>query len=60
MDCTISAWLPTTQSTYMDKYRDNLVEVGKVLTGAKVGLVVPDYVTIGSIDELNSVKDKFQ
>ena len=60
VDCTISAWLPTTQSTYMEKYRDNLVEVGKVLTGAKVGLVVPDYVTIGSIDELNSVKDKFQ
>jgi len=60
VDCTISAWLPTTQSSYMEKYKDDLVEVGKVLTGAKVGLVVPDYVTINSIDELNGVKDKFQ
>jgi glycine betaine/proline transport system substrate-binding protein len=30
------------------------------LQGAKIGLVVPEYVTINSIEELNSVKDKFQ
>lgn len=44
----------------MNKYREDLVEVGKTLEGAKIGLVVPDYVTINSIDELNGVKDKFQ
>ena len=60
VDCTISAWLPVTHSNYMERYKDNLVEVGTVLTGAKIGLVVPEYVTINSIDELNSVADKFQ
>lgn len=60
VDCTISAWLPKTQANYMNKYREDLVEVGKTLEGAKIGLVVPDYVTINSIDELNGVKDKFQ
>ncbi|WP_373838171.1 glycine betaine ABC transporter substrate-binding protein [Methanospirillum sp.] len=60
VDCTISAWLPITHSTYMEKYGDDLVNAGTILTGAKIGLVVPDYVTISSIEELNSVKDKFQ
>ncbi|MFH0966765.1 MAG: glycine betaine ABC transporter substrate-binding protein [Methanobacteriota archaeon] len=60
VDCTISAWLPTTHSTYMERFGDKLVEVGIVLKGAKIGLVVPQYVTINSIEELNSVKDKFQ
>jgi glycine betaine/proline transport system substrate-binding protein len=60
IDCTISAWLPTTQSTYMERYGADLVEVGTVLSGAKIGLVVPEYVTINSIEELNSVKEKFQ
>ncbi|OQA54033.1 MAG: glycine betaine transporter periplasmic subunit [Euryarchaeota archaeon ADurb.Bin294] len=60
VDCTISAWLPVTHSTYMEKYGDDLVIAGTILSGAKIGLVVPDYVTISSIDELNSVKEKFQ
>ncbi|WP_317136449.1 glycine betaine ABC transporter substrate-binding protein [Methanochimaera problematica] len=59
VDCTISAWLPATQASYYEKYEDDLVLVRKNLEGAKVGLVVPSYVTINSIDELNSVKDKF-
>jgi len=60
VDCTISAWLPTTHSTYMERFKDKLVVVGTVLNGAKIGLVVPQYVTIDSIEEMNSVKDKFQ
>lgn len=60
VDCTISAWLPVTHSSYMEKYGDDLVEVGKAMEGCKIGLVVPEYVTINSIDELNSVADKFQ
>lgn len=59
VDCTVSAWLPGTHKTYMDEYGDEFVMVGKNLEGAKIGLVVPTYVTIDSIEELNSVKDKF-
>ncbi|MBN1166281.1 MAG: glycine/betaine ABC transporter [Methanospirillaceae archaeon] len=59
VDCTISSWLPTTHSMYLEKYHDDLVQAGTVLRGAKIGLVVPEYVTIDSIDQLNSVADKF-
>lgn len=59
VDFTISSWLPATHKVYLDKYEGKIVVVGKNLEGAKVGLVVPTYVTIDSIDELNSVKEKF-
>ncbi|MBP2144987.1 glycine betaine/proline transport system substrate-binding protein [Methanofollis sp. W23] len=59
VDCTVSAWLPRTQKVYMDEYGDQLDFVRKNLEGAKIGLVVPTYVTIDSIEEMNEVKDKF-
>lgn len=59
VDCTVSAWLPATQANYWEEYGDDIVLVRKNLEGAKIGLVVPAYVTIDSIDELNGVKDNF-
>jgi len=59
IDCTISSWLPATHKVYLDKYGDDIVLVGKNLEGAKIGLVVPSYVTIDSIADLNSEKEKF-
>lgn len=59
VDCTVSAWLPGTHKTYMDEYGDDFVMVGKNLEGAKIGLVVPEYVTIDSIEDLNAEKEKF-
>jgi len=59
VDMSVSAWLPATHAAYMDTYGDDIVMVGKNLEGAKVGLVVPTYVTIDSIDEMNGVADQF-
>lgn len=59
VDFTVSAWLPVTQANYWEKYKDDIVMVRKNLEGARCGLVVPDYVTISSIDELNSFKEQF-
>ncbi|WFN37168.1 glycine betaine ABC transporter substrate-binding protein [Methanomicrobium antiquum] len=59
LDLTISAWLPATQASYWEKYGDSIDLVGHNLDGAKIGLVVPTYVTIDSIEEMNSVADKF-
>ncbi len=58
-DCTCSAWLPYTHKNFMTEYGDQIVEVRENLVGAKIGLVVPDYVTINSIEEMNGVADKF-
>lgn len=60
VDCMTTAWLPVTHSMYIEKYGDDLVIVRKNMDGvAGIGLVVPTYVTIDSIDDLNSVADKF-
>ncbi|WP_301677635.1 glycine betaine ABC transporter substrate-binding protein [Methanoculleus methanifontis] len=59
LDCTVSAWLPATQANYWEQFGDDVDHVRKNLEGAKIGLVVPSYVTIDSIEELNGVRDKF-
>ncbi len=51
-DAMTCAWLPLTQSNYWDNYGDRLEDLGNIYEGAKLGLVVPDYVTINSIEEM--------
>ena len=59
-DGIVAAWLPATHKDYYEKVKDKGENLGPNLNGAKIGLVVPQYVTINSIEELNSVKDKFK
>lgn len=58
-DFTTSAWLPQTQANYWDTYGDRIDSVHANLEDCKIGLVVPSYVTVNSIEELNANKDKF-
>ncbi len=58
-DLTISSWLPETQKNYWEIYKDEIDYVGPNLEGCRCGLVVPVYVTIDSIEELNEFKDEF-
>lgn len=58
-DLTVSAWLPETQKNYWEIYKDEMDYVGSNLEGCRVGLVVPAYVTIDSIEELNGFRDEF-
>ena len=60
IDVFPGAWLPTTQGVYWERYESELDYVNDISTGAKIGLVVPTYVTIDSIDELNENSDKFE
>lgn len=59
VDVLIQAWLPATQAPYWEKYGDDLVKAQVVASGAKCGLVVPEYVPINTIEELNDNADKF-
>ncbi len=60
IDVTTTAWLPHTHSMYWEKYGDRLDYVNKNIPGdARIGLVVPQYVTIDSIEEMNAVADQF-
>ncbi|NDV23819.1 glycine betaine ABC transporter substrate-binding protein [Desulfovibrio sp. JC022] len=58
-DATLAAWLPATHAPYYDKVKDKVVNYGANTKGARLGWVVPKYVTIDSITELNANKDKF-
>ena len=58
-DVFLDAWLPNTHAPYWADYGDNLVLLGEVFSGGTTGLVVPSYVTINSIEELNANKEKF-
>jgi len=58
-DAFMDAWLPVTHESYMEEYGDKLEKYPPVYEGARIGLVVPQYVTIDSIEEMNDVKDKF-
>lgn len=58
-DAFLDAWMPITHKDYMDKYGDRLETLGTMFDNARVGLVVPDYVTINSIDELKTQADRF-
>lgn len=59
-DIFMDTWLPTTHDSYIKEYGDKLVDLGVSFEGARIGLVVPEYVGINSIEELASVKNKFE
>lgn len=60
LDIFLDSWLPITQQAYWEKYKDKLDDYGNWYQGeAKIGLVVPKYISINSIDQLNDQKNNF-
>ncbi|MCG1029479.1 glycine betaine ABC transporter substrate-binding protein [Virgibacillus halodenitrificans] len=51
-DATLAAWMPITHKDFYDKYSDQFDDLGANLEGAKIGLVVPSYMDIESIEDL--------
>ncbi|MFF2483584.1 glycine betaine ABC transporter substrate-binding protein [Paenibacillus sp. NPDC058071] len=52
-DAMVAAWLPTTHASYLEKYKGKFEDLGPNLNGTKIGLVVPTYMNIDTIDDLN-------
>lgn len=59
-DVCMDAWLPNTHKPYWEDYGDKLVKLGESFSEGTTGIVVPSYVTINSIEEMNANKDKFE
>ncbi len=60
LDLFLDSWLPITHEAYWKKYKDNLEDYGTWYEGeAKIGVVVPKYVTINTLSEMKSNADKF-
>ena len=58
-DFFVDAWFPVTHAQYMEEYEDEYEDLGYNFTEAPIGLVVPDYVDIDSIAELNDHAEQF-
>lgn len=58
-DLYVDTWLPVTHKTYMDTYTEEIEKISTTYEGARIGLVVPEYVDIDSIEQLNDHKERF-
>ncbi|MEO4045591.1 glycine betaine ABC transporter substrate-binding protein [Pseudomonas sp. CAU 1711] len=59
LDATLSAWLPATHGEYFAKLKDKVVVLGANYEGAKIGLIVPDYVEAKTIADLEKYAKDF-
>ncbi len=59
-DLFLEVWEPITHKDYMDKFGSKVENLGTVYDNGQLGLVVPAYVDINSIEELEANKDKFE
>lgn len=60
LDVFMDAWLPITHETYWNEYKDSLEDYGIwYQESAKIGVTVPQYVTIDSIEQMKDEAAKF-
>lgn len=51
-DATVAPWLPTTHQAFYEKHQEDIVDLGENLEGTQNGFVVPAYMDIDSIEDL--------
>jgi len=56
VDINAEVWLPSTDKSYVDKYKDKIVQHEAWYEDTTIGLAVPEYVDIDSIADLNDHK----
>ncbi|MDQ0256113.1 glycine betaine/proline transport system substrate-binding protein [Evansella vedderi] len=59
-DGMVAAWLPATHAGQYEEYGGSVVELGANLEGAKIGLVVPSYMNVDSIADLDAYADELR
>lgn len=57
-DAFMETWLPVLHKDYYEEYRESIIDLGNVFEGTQSGLVVPAYMEIETISELNSITDE--
>ncbi len=53
-DFSVAPWLPVTHQSFYEKYSDDIDDLGANLVGAQNGFVVPSYMEIDSIEDLQA------
>lgn len=58
-DAFMETWLPVLHRDYIERFEEDIIDLGHVFRGTQSGLVVPEYVEIDSISSLNEYADRF-
>ncbi len=58
-DVFMDTWMPSTHAQKVGKFEGKIESIGINYDNAKIGLVVPNYVNINSIEEINANREKF-
>lgn len=58
-DVFMDSWMPVTHADYFQKYDGKLEILGQIYDSARIGLVVPEYVPIHTIEELGAHTRRF-
>ena len=59
-EATMAAWLPNTHKSYLESLKDKLADLGPLVTGARLGWVVPDYLPYTSMEDLRGHAAEFR
>jgi glycine betaine/proline transport system substrate-binding protein len=59
IDMGLEVWMPKTDKQYYERYEEEISLHEAWYNGTGLGLVVPEYVDIESIEQLNANKDRF-
>ena len=51
-DASLAPWLPITHGAFAEEYQDDYIDLGPNLDGTIIGLTVPEYMDIDSIEDL--------
>lgn len=57
IDLMLMSWLPDTHGDYMDRVAGDVVDLGALYTGARLGWVVPEYVPESELSSLEDLND---
>ncbi|WP_340106301.1 glycine betaine ABC transporter substrate-binding protein [Rhodohalobacter sp. 8-1] len=58
-DAFMETWLPVLHQNYIERFEEDIVDLGHVYEGTQSGLVVPTYVEVDSISNLNQYTERF-
>lgn len=57
-DAMVAAWLPRTHGEQYKQYKNKVDDLGENLSGAKLGIAVPSYMNVNSIEDLSNQAHK--
>jgi len=58
-DAFMETWLPVLHKDYVERFEEDIVDLGHVYEGTQSGLVVPTYVEVDSISNMNDYVEQF-